>query len=318
MEKYELRTHYDNEDEIDLVELLKAVIKEKKLIIIITIFFTILASSFTLYKNIKTYNYGVEISLSDETTSQIDQYNSIYKNSTTIFNKIVEDSFNTLLDENNSNIIVLSSEDLKKIKETLKGEYEFVKIINKKNKNYKLFAKIRSRDIESLSKKIDKIVMSDTYKLNLEFEKILSKNFLLLEENFNKITAETNLLNKNIVDIIKENIGNIPQESLHSYLSITSPTLYTKYQEKIGALNKAYLEICDLKKIKNEEEKLFEFTGKDKIKIINISEDSENSNGLSNKLIIIIGTILGLFTGMFIAIIKDPFTKILKEVKEKE
>lgn len=318
MEKYELRTHYDNEDEIDLVELLKAVIKEKKLIIIITIFFTLLAGSFALYKNIKTYNYGVEISLSDETTSRINQYNSIYKNSTIIFNKVIEDSFNTLLDENNSNIIVLSSEDLKKIKETLKGEYEFVKIIDKKNKNYKLFAKVKNSDVESLSKKIDEIVMKDTNNLNLEFEKSLSKNFLILEENFNKITAETNILNKNVMDIINENIENIPQESFHSYLSVTSPTLYTKYQEKIGSLNKAYLEICDLKKIKNEEEKLFKFTGKDKIKIININNDSENSNGLSSKLIIVIGAILGLFTGIFLAITKDPFRKILKEVKEKE
>ncbi len=50
MDKYELENRYYDEDEIDLAEILKTIIKEKKLIFIVTVIFTILAAGFAFYK----------------------------------------------------------------------------------------------------------------------------------------------------------------------------------------------------------------------------------------------------------------------------
>ena len=56
MEKYELKNKYEYEDdEIDLVELLKSIIRERKLVIIITILFAILAFGFAFYKSMLLY-----------------------------------------------------------------------------------------------------------------------------------------------------------------------------------------------------------------------------------------------------------------------
>ena len=47
MEKYELKNKYEYEDdEIDLVELLKTIIKERKTVVAAVVFFTVLAFGF--------------------------------------------------------------------------------------------------------------------------------------------------------------------------------------------------------------------------------------------------------------------------------
>ena len=304
MEKYELKNKYEYEDdEIDLVELLKSIIRERKLVIIITILFAILAFGFAFYKSNKPYNYGVEISLSEHTKDKISQYNASYKNSSVILNQTIQNTFDSLLDKKNPNVITLNSEDEGEIKEVLKEEYNFVKIIDSKNKTYKLFTKTKNSQIENL---------------NSEFEKNLSENIIFAEKELSKLTEETNKLNKNAMEIIKENFSDISKENMSSNFSIISPVLYVEYQEKINSLNNTYLKVIDLNKIKNEPKKLFELSGQDNITIIKFNSSSETSGGLDSKLIIAIGIIFGLFAGMFIAIIKEPLKNIIKEIKEEK
>ena len=311
MEKYELKNKYEYEDdEIDLVELLKSIIRERKLVIIITILFAILAFGFAFYKSNKPYNYGVEISLSEHTKDKISQYNASYKNSSVILNQTIQNTFDSLLDKKNPNVITLNSEDEGEIKEVLKEEYNFVKIIDSKNKTYKLFTKTKNSQIENLSKEINKMIAEDVKNLNSEFEKNLSENIIFAEKELSKLTEETNKLNKNAMEIIKENMS--------SNFSIISPVLYVEYQEKINSLNNTYLKVIDLNKIKNEPKKLFELSGQDNITIIKFNSSSETSGGLDSKLIIAIGIIFGLFAGMFIAIIKEPLKNIIKEIKEEK
>ena len=76
---YKLINRYYDEDEIDLAEILKTIIKEKKLIFIVTVIFTIFAAGFAFHKINQPKNYGVNISFSEETANKINQYNNIYK-----------------------------------------------------------------------------------------------------------------------------------------------------------------------------------------------------------------------------------------------
>ena len=319
MEKYELKNKYEYEDdEIDLVELLKTIIKERKTVAAVALFFIILTGGFIFYKNNKPYNYGVSISLSEDTVNKINQCNTLYKNSSVIFNQAVQNSFDTLLKKENPNTVVLSSEDKDGINEVLKGKYNFVKIIDTKNKNYKLFTKIKSSEIKKLPEKIDVLISEDTQDLNFEFNKNLSESLISAEKELSKLTEETNKLNENAMEIIQENFNDISNENINSSLSIISPVLYVEYQEKINSLNDMYLKVNNLKKIKDNAKEFFELSGKNNITVIEISNTAENSGGLNSKIILAVGLILGLFAGMFIAIIKEPLKNILKEIKEEK
>ena len=319
MEKYELKNKYEYEDdEIDLVELLKTIIRERKTVATVAVFFVILTGGFIFYKNNKPHNYGVSISLSEDTVNKINQCNTLYKNSSVVFNQAVQSSFDTLLKKENPNIVVLSSEDKDGINKVLKEKYNFVKIIDTKNKNYKLFTKIKSSEIKKLPEKIDAVISEDTQNLNFEFNKNISEKLVSAEKELSKLTEETNKLNESAMEIIQENFSNISNENINSSLSIISPVLYVEYQEKINSLNDMYLKVNNLKKIKDNAKKFFELSGKNNITVIEISNTSENSGGLNSKIILAAGLILGLFAGMFIAIIKEPLKNIIKEIKEEK
>lgn len=319
MEKYELKNKYEYEDdEIDLVELLKTIIRERKTVAAVAVFFVILTGGFIFYKNNKPHNYGVSISLSEDTVNKINQCNTLYKNSSVVFNQAVQSSFDTLLKKENPNIVVLSSEDKDVINKVLKEKYNFVKIIDTKNKNYKLFTKIKSSEIKKLPEKIDAVISEDTQNLNFEFNKNISEKLVSAEKELSKLTEETNKLNESAMEIIQENFSNISNENINSSLSIISPVLYVEYQEKINSLNDMYLKVNNLKKIKDSAKEFFELSGKNNITVIEISNTSENSGGLNSKIILAAGLILGLFAGMFIAIIKEPLKNIIKEIKEEK
>lgn len=319
MEKYELKNKYEYEDdEIDLVELLKTIIRERKIVAAVAVLFTVLAFGFIFYKNNKPYNYGVSISLSEDTVNKINQCNTLYTNSSVIFNQNVQNSFDTLLKKENPNILVLSSEDKDGINKVLKEKYNFVKIIDTKNRNYKLFTKIKSSELKKLPEKIDAVISEDTQNLNLEFDKNISESLVSAEKELSRLTEETNKLNENVMEIIQENFSNVSNENINSSLSIISPVLYVEYQEKINSLNGMYLKVNNLKKIKDNAKELFELSGKNNITIIEINSNSENSDGLSSKIILAVGLILGLFAGMFIAIIKEPLKNIIKEIREEK
>ncbi len=319
MEKYELKNKYEYEDdEIDLVELLKTIIRERKTVATVAVFFVILTGGFIFYKNNKPHNYGVSISLSENTVNKINQCNTLYKNSSVVFNQAVQSSFDTLLKKESPNIVVLSSEDKDGINKVLKEKYNFVKIIDTKNKNYKLFTKTKSSEIKKLPEKIDAVISEDTQNLNFEFNKNISEKLVSAEKELSKLTEETNKLNESAMEIIQENFSNISNENINSSLSIISPVLYVEYQEKINSLNDMYLKVNNLKKIKDNTKEFFELSGKNNITVIEISNTSENSGGLNSKIILAAGLILGLFAGMFIAIIKEPLKNIIKEIKEEK
>ncbi len=89
MERYELEKRYEEDDEIDLVELLKSIIREKKLVAVITILFTILAGGFAFYKSSLPKTYSANFSLKNNTSNitLIAKNNFSNKEQLNIYNK---------------------------------------------------------------------------------------------------------------------------------------------------------------------------------------------------------------------------------------
>lgn len=314
---YKLINRYYDEDEIDLAEILKTIIKEKKLIFIVTVIFTILAAGFAFYKINQPKNYGVNITFSEETANKINQYNNIYKNGSLAFNGTVQKSFDTLLDNPENDIIVISSEKTKEIADAMKEDYDFIKIVDRKNKSYKLFTKTKDENIEKISAEINKIIDEDTKILNNEFKKNFADEIETSENTLAVLTKDTDKLNKEIMTVVNKNFSDVSKENMKANLSIIAPVLYVEYQEKINSLNSMYLKVADLKNIQKDAENLFTFSGEENITVISVDKPSSD-RGISPKLIILIGVVLGVFAGMFFAVIKAPLKNIFKEIKEEK
>lgn len=314
---YKLINRYYDEDEIDLAEILKTIIKEKKLIFIVTVIFTIFAAGFAFYKINQPKNYGVNITFSEETANKINQYNNIYKNGSLAFNGTVQKSFDTLLDNPENDIIVISSEKTKEIADAMKEDYDFIKIVDRKNKSYKLFTKTKDENIEKISAEINKIIDEDTKILNNEFKKNFADEIKTSENTLAVLTKDTDKLNKEIMTVVNKNFSDVSKENMKANLSIIAPVLYVEYQEKINSLNSMYLKVADLKNIQKDAENLFSFSGEKNITVISVDKPSSD-RGISPKLIILIGVVLGVFAGMFFAVIKAPLKNIFKEIKEEK
>lgn len=321
MERYQLEKMYENEDEIDLVELLKTIIREKTIVIIITIIFTVLAAVFAFYKEAQPKNYGINVTISEQTTEKFNQYSTLYKNASLTLKQITEDSFKSLLEKNDNEITVISAENTSEITETLKGKYDFIKIIDTKNKSYKLFTKMQSKDLdENFSNKLLEIVNLDTKTLNEVFNQKLDNEIESSENKLTDLKNKTEILNKQVMEIVKDNFNDISKENMSSNLSIVSPILYVEYMQEINDLNSTYLKNVDLKNIKKSIEEsadIFALNDKEDISVIEIASQTSGS-GLNPKLIILIGAFLGICAGMFFAIIKNPLKDIFKEIKSEK
>lgn len=161
---------------------MKTIIREKKIIFIITLIFTILASGFAFYKIAQPKNYGVNIVFSEDTVNKITQYNEIYKNGALTFNNVVQQSFDSLLDKTaEEDVVVISAENTKEIAQLMKTDYNFIKVVDQKNKSYKLFTKIKQNDIEKISERITEIVDSDNETINREFDKNFAQEISISE-----------------------------------------------------------------------------------------------------------------------------------------
>ncbi len=318
MEKYELENRYYEDDEIDLVDLLKTIIREKNLVIITTVIFTVLVSGFAFYKTNRAQNYGVEIKFSNETAAKINKYNERYKNISPIFNEIIQDSFDSLLNKTEEDISVVSAEETQEIAEIMKKDNSFVKIVDGRNKSYKLFTKLKHKEIENQTDKFIETVNSDNEYINNEINKNLLEKIAVSDERLKVLTEETEVLNEKVMEVVRKYFSAASKENISLNISFVAPILYTEYQQKINALDFAYLTNIQLKELQKDiGNDIINLSGEKNIISITVSSPS-SSSGISSKLIIVIGLFLGLCAGMFFAIIKAPLKNIFKELKEEK
>lgn len=312
MEKFELEKRYEDDDEIDLVDLIKTIIKEKNTVIFITIFSIILAFGFIFYKNNKAYNYGMDISISKETRDNLNSYGL-----NNDLNKILEKSFVSLLENSESKVIILDSDNTQDIKDILEKDYDYIKILNIKEQKYKLFTKVKTQDLENITPELKQLILDDQKFLNKEFNKNLLELINSYNSDLNKLLDEIKVSNKKITDIIQVNFKDLSDENLNSNLAIIDPILYTQYQQEINSLKNLYSILNKLDTIKTKSEELLSFDGDTQINKTTL-DNLESNKGISSKLILLIGAVLGIFAGIFIAVVKRPFFEILKEVKEEK
>lgn len=310
IENFELEKRYEDEDEIDLVDLLKTIIREKNTVISMVILSIVLAFGFIFYKNNSSHNYGVNISVSEDTKNTLKSSGLDIELTT-----ILEKSFLPLIDLQEDGVTALNSENIQEIKDVLKEKYDFVKIIDVKKQEYKLFSKVKAKDINTLTDKITEITQKDMNYLNSEFDKNLSELIITYNRDLDKTLDQIKISNEKVMNVIKENFKESSKENLNTNLSIIDPILYTQYQQEIKTLNNLYSKVAILNSIKENSKNILSFSGENKI--VSITLDELNSEkGVSNNLILLIGAVLGVFLGIFVAVVKTPIINIFKEIKE--
>lgn len=290
MEKYELKNKYEYEDdEIDLVELLKSIIRERKLVVAITILFTILTGGFAFYKSSLPKTYSANFSLKNNTfnITLIAKNNFSNKEQLNIYNEKINTFINIKNIEN-----YLSSND--------------VLSLTNKNSFYTFTSQTEDKDL--LEKQRGFADKTDI--LNENINKLLNKNIdneiSKVQERLIILKEEAEIINKQLKNTIKTYNLNISSDNIADNISIIDPILYIKFEENKNELTVLY---SDLKILKTLSENYKDILN------LEFNEIKFENSKLNNKLIIAIGIIFGLFVGMFIAIIKEPLKNIIKEIK---
>lgn len=289
MERYELEKRYEEDDEIDLVELLKSIIREKKLVAVITILFTILAGGFAFYKSSLPKTYSANFSLKNNTSNitLIAKNNFSNKEQLNIYNEKINTFINIKNIEN-----YLSSND--------------VLSLTNRNSFYTFTSQTEDKDL--LEKQREFAGKTDI--LNENINKFLNKNIdneiSKIQERLIILKEEAEIINKQLKNTIKTYNLNISSDNIADNISIIDPILYIKFEENKNELTVLY---SDLKILKTLSENYKDILN------LEFNEIKFENSKLNNKLIIAIGIIFGLFAGMFIAIIKEPLKNILKEIK---
>lgn len=289
MERYELEKRYEEDDEIDLVELLKSIIREKKLVAVITILFTILAGGFAFYKSSLPKTYSANFSLKNNTSNitLIAKNNFSNKEQLNIYNEKINTFINIKNIEN-----YLSSND--------------VLSLTNRNSFYTFTSQTDDKDL--LEKQREFAGKTDI--LNENINKFLNKNIdneiSKIQERLIILKEEAEIINKQLKNTIKTYNLNISSDNIADNISIIDPILYIKFEENKNELTVLY---SDLKILKTLSENYKDILN------LEFNEIKFENSKLNNKLIIAIGIIFGLFVGMFIAIIKEPLKNIIKEIK---
>lgn len=312
MEKYELKNKYEYEDdEIDLVELLKAIVRERKIVAVITVLFTVLSLGFVFYKSTLPKVYTAEFLLKNNSLN-ITLKNNNMLNFEELEIHIEKIKTFTKSDEINNYLLKndIFSFKLKDTKDEKNGiPNNIAQIIEKQNTSYFLVDQTKNKNLIEEEKRIK----NELILLNENIDKLLNENInkeiLNTETEFKILSKKSKDISERLQVIIKKSNLNILSNNIYENLLLIDPVLYTEFKENENRLSALYSDLKTLNSLsKNYKE------------IINLEfkEIKFENQKLNNSLIVIIGIIFGLFAGMFIAIIKEPLKNIIKEIREEK
>lgn len=314
IKKNEIREYkYEDEDEIDLVDLLKILIKNKGLILLTTIIITAFSVGGALYirsnridkfqQNFRLRNYA-------------DAYYSGKA-------QLVLKSFNVeemLLDDGMVNKFYANEDFNRYFLEKTKGE----KITSDDKRNFLE----KSIELNRVTEDRDKKEVLKYYALSTIIEdKALSKKIIDLYLSLinmekveiinNAIESESNLVlqkrdlyekkvkedEKKIAEIIKQQPASILEnQSIMSIITITNPTLLQEMNNNKALYAKYYNQAVGIEGLKEDKN-----LNKQIEKISSVYKVKEKSKSM---MIVAIGMILGLFLGIFAAFIKEFFANV--------
>lgn len=291
MENYNLKERYEDEDEIDLVDLLKTIVKERKLIGIITLIVTLIAFGFAVYKESLPRKYKAIIK-ADKYVQEIPLYQEDLKKE--ILNHIQQTG--------------LLSSELKKVenKESYYNEFSDLKTLFEKEYEYKDITKEKELAIveKQLGEKIDNL----NNDINNLLKERADEKIKELDEKINVLKEEAKTLDEKIKTLVEKHKG--ITENISENIGYLDPVLNAEISKNKEQLENNYKDMQKMQSFK-------EMIEKDNAVALNIENIDFDKSKLNGSLIVILGIILGLGLGMFVAIIKEPTREVLKEVNKK-
>ena len=315
---------YCNDDEIDLAEFLKTIIKEKKIVTAVTVIFNIIALCFGYYREVTPKNYTALVTLNNKAyTMLIPQniYNEDRKNLPVYIQKIQMLVNSKKIDETilSNDIIKLEKKEddkennsqkniqLKENEEKQQSFLEFFEEIQTlTTTEFLLSGSTKNKELITAENEIkDKIEILNK-EINILFKENLNKEIEKAENRYKDLKNKALIINEQIKRLIEEKKIIFADKTIDSF-ALTEPVLYMKFRENQERMEKTYHNMQNLiflKEISREKNIL-------KLNFQNIKFDKSE---ISMIFIIVIGTILGLCAGIFIAVIKEPVKKILKEI----
>ncbi|WP_300360724.1 Wzz/FepE/Etk N-terminal domain-containing protein [Fusobacterium sp.] len=291
MENYNLKERYEDEDEIDLVDLLKTIVKERKLIGIITLIVTLIAFGFAIYKESLPRKYKAIIK-ADKYVQEIPLYQEDLKKE--ILNHIQQTG--------------LLSSELKKVenKESYYNEFSDLKTLFEKEYEYKDITKEKELAVveKQLGEKIDNL----NNDINNLLKERADEKIKELDEKINVLKEEAKTLDEKIKTLVEKHKG--ITENISENIGYLDPVLNAEISKNKEQLENNYKDMQKMQSFK-------EMIEKDNAVALNIENIDFDKSKLNGSLIVILGIILGLGLGMFVAIIKEPTREVLKEVNKK-
>ncbi len=281
------------EYEIDLIDLLKVIVVNKKVILIIWLAVLMLGLSFGFYMK-KNSNFEAnrkfvirtiisETELNNDPISLYEDQNFVDK---MIGNEVVRKQISGLekLNENSK-------------KESLKRIFN----INKDNNSYSI--KVSGKNINEV-RELEKLYFKNLQEyLKGNYSNILNKDLELQKKNSSTFKNELLKLEKRINDLAKLSKGSYTAEDLKELY----PTIFAEKE----AISAVYTENYKAQKvIENSVAKLDEL-------IVYQSTLNKVEDKMSIRLIFIISNVLGIFLGVFIVFVKEFLKGInWKELKQ--
>lgn len=269
------------EDEIDLIDLLKVIVANKKIILVTWLMVLIVGLFFGFYmKDRKQFQANrkfvirtieSETALNNDPISLYEDQNFIDK---MLDNKIVKEKIKDLekLTENSK-------------KETLKGIYS----VTKDNTAY--VVKISGKDINEV-RELEGVYFKELQEyLNANYGSILKKDLELQKKNSATFKNELLILENKISELAKSSKENYTMEDLKEL----HPTIFSEKESIATVYGENYKAQKD---IENSIAKLNEL-------IIYQSTLNRIEDKMSIKLIFIISNVLGMFLGIFIVFVRE-------------
>lgn len=280
----------EDDSEMDLYEIVEILVRNKK-VIFITIFISMIISLIGgIYSKNKTSNYLIKDIIIKNETYNINGVDKIIPKNIYLINERVEDFFkikdlNKLYEKKYS----LKKRDIETKKEYLKS---LISTIENKEMYSIRVKMLKNKDLSKdiLNKYIENLKSMDNLSKKLTIEKKEIKDHIKL------LDQRLNIISKKMENIFSENkdLLDLEEEQKINYLSYRYPDLFLQKKE-IEKYYEYYInEQLELNKIPNN-----------LIRIRVISDFYEVKGDSKAKLIILVGSFIGLFLGIMMAFIKE-------------
>lgn len=309
---------YCKDDEIDFTELLKTIIKERKIVMIITVIFTVVSLCFGFYRENLSKDYTASAVLNNKAYNVLFSHNIILNEESRENIFTYTERINILLKTEKINEFILSN-DIIKLKENSNSKINnmgnrnisssefFYELNNFTEKEFLFSSNTKNKDLTKEENEIkDKIDILNK-KINIAFKENLSTEIQKTEKQFENLKNEALQINEQVKKLINENKIIFTDKTAENF-ALTEPVLYIKFNENREKLQEIYSNMQNLillEKISKEED----------ILKLEYKDIKFNKSGVNLFLIIIAGIFLGLCAGIFTAVVKEPVKKLLEEIK---